>query len=140
MKKIYMLALLAFSFIGSIIAQDTLEVTPGIGTLNDAITANGKNKIYKLTAGEWYQLSAPIENDSLTPLVIVGGAPATAGGMIATLQTGDDVSSVPFGNMFVSKGNITLVNIYFVNADLSGQVAANFLTQSTTEARIMVDR
>jgi hypothetical protein len=53
MRKFYMITFLAFLFIGNIIAQDVLVVAPGLGTLNAAITANGGNKIYELTAGEW---------------------------------------------------------------------------------------
>ena len=138
MKKIYLFTLLAFSIIGKLQAQDIMVVAPGIGTLNDAVAANGGTKIYELTAGEWYGLSGPIENLDYH-LQIIGSEPAVAGGMPATLQTGSDVNGIAFDKMFDAKGNITLKNIYFVNADLSAQVAAQFLVQSKTDARVIVD-
>ncbi len=122
MRKFYMIALLAFLFIGNTIAQDVLVVEPGLGTLNAAIAANGGDKIYELTAGEWYGLDAPIENVDYH-LQIIGSAPAEAGGKPATLQTGSDVNGAVFSKMFDSKGDITLKNIFFVNADLNAQVA-----------------
>jgi len=139
MRKIYMLSLLAFSFVGNILAQDILVVTPGSGTLNAAVAANGGNKIYQLTAGEWYGLDAPIENVDYH-LQIIGSEPAVAGGKPATLQTGSDVNGAAFDKMFDAKGNITLKNIYFVNADLTAQVANQFLVQSKADSRVVIDR
>ncbi|MFA5814525.1 MAG: T9SS type A sorting domain-containing protein [Bacteroidales bacterium] len=139
MRKIYILTLLTFLFIGNTVAQNILVVTSGVGTLNAAIAANGGTKIYQLTAGEWYGLDAPIENIDYH-LQIIGSEPAVAGGMPATLQTGSDVNGVAFDKMFDAKGDITLKNIYFVNADLTAQVAQQFLVQSKTNARIIIDR
>jgi hypothetical protein len=138
MRKFYMLTLLAFIFAGSIIAQEILVVEPGEGTLNAAIAANGGNKIYELTAGEWYSLDAPIENVDYH-LQIIGSEPAEPGGMPATLQTGDDVNGATFARMFDAKGDITLKNIYFVNADLNGTVGNEWLTESDSAARIVID-
>ncbi len=139
MRKFYMITFLAFLFIGNIIAQDVLVVEPGLGTLNEAITANGGDKIYELTAGEWYGLDAPIENVDYH-LQIIGGAPEEEGGMPATLQTGTDVNGATFSKMFDAKGDITLKNIYFVNADINGQVANEWLVESDSAARIIVDK
>ena len=134
-----MLSFLTFLFVGNIIAQDILVVEPGLGTLNAAVAANGGNKIYELTAGEWYGLDAPIENVDYH-LIIIGSEPAEAGGKPATLQTGTDVNGATFGKMFDAKGDITLKNIFFVNADLNGQVAIEWLTESKMDARVIVDR
>ena len=123
----------------SAMAQQILVVEPGQGTLNAAITANGGNKIYQLKAGEWYGLDAPIENADYH-LQIIGQEPAVAGGMPATLQTGSDVNAAAFDKMFDAKGDITLRNIYFVNADLNAQVANQFLVQSKFGGRITIDR
>lgn len=120
-------------------AQTKIVVEPGVGTLNAAITANGGNAIYELKAGEWYQLNAIIENNGYH-LQIIGQEPAVAGGMPATLQTGDDAGGATFGTMFNSLGDITLKNIYFVNADLTGVIGGVFLTSSSTNSRIVVDR
>jgi len=139
MKKVYLLTLLAFLFMGMLQAQSVLVVTPGLGTLNDAVAANGGNKIYQLTAGEWYGLSAPIENVDYH-LQIIGSEPAVPGGMPATLQTGSDASGAAFNMMFNAKGDITIKNIYVVNADLSAVVAQQFIVQSKTDARVIVDR
>ena len=138
MRKFYMITFLAFLFMGNIIAQDVLVVAPGLGTLNAAITANGGTKIYELTAGEWYGLDAPIENVDYH-LQIIGSAPAEVGGMPATLQTGTDVNGVTFARMFDAKGDITLKNIFFVNADLNAQVANEWLTESKADGRIIID-
>jgi hypothetical protein len=139
MRKFYMITFLAFLFIGNIIAQDVLVVEPGLGTLNAAITANGGNKIYQLTAGEWYGLDAPIENVDYH-LQIIGSEPAVAGGKPATLQTGTDVNGATFAKMFDAKGDITLKNIFFVGADLNGQVETLWLEESKKDARIVIDR
>jgi hypothetical protein len=139
MRKFYMLAFFAFLFIGNIVAQEVLVVDPGVGTLNTAVATYGGDRIYELTAGEWYGLDAPIENVDYH-LQIIGSEPAEAGGMPATLQTGSDINGAAFGNMFDAKGDITLKNIYFVNADLNAQVANCFMTESKTGSRIIIDK
>jgi hypothetical protein len=138
MRKFYMLTLLAFLFLGNIIAQEVLVVAPGTGTLNAAIATYGGDRIYQLTAGEWYGLDAPIENVDYH-LQIIGGEPAEVGGKPATLQTGTDVNGAVFAKMFDSKGDITLKNIYIVNADLNAQVGFEMLIESKMDARIVID-
>jgi hypothetical protein len=138
MRKFYLLTLLAFLFAGNMIAQEILVVEPGAGTLNAAIAEFGGDRIYELTAGAWYGIDAPIENVDYH-LQIIGGAPAEEGGMPATLQTGSDVNGAVFARMFNAKGDITLKNIYFVNADLNAQVANEWLVESDSAARIIVD-
>ena len=103
MKNNSLLIALFFVLISTgVFAQDVLVVKPGVGTLNAAIEANGGDKIYQLTAGEWYGLSGPIENVGYH-LQIIGAAPAVEGGMPATLQTGSDINGVPFIKMFDAK-------------------------------------
>ena len=138
MKKIYLLTLFFSSLIVNLFSQEILVVQPGVGTLNAAIAANGGTKIYQLTAGEWYGLNGPIENVNYH-LQIIGSDPLVPGGQPATLQTGTDVNGLPFNKMFEAKGDITLKNIYFVNADLNGQIAPQFIVQSKTSARVVVD-
>lgn len=121
----------------SLLAQDTLVVEPGIGTLNAAIAEHKGNKIYQLKAGEWYQLDAVIENVDYH-LQIVGEIPQN-GGKPATLQTGNEAGGNVFGIMFNARGNITLKNIYFVNADLLGTIGRSFLQQLSTNGRTIVD-
>ena len=53
MRKFYMIALLAFLFIGTTIAQDVLVVEPGLGTLNAAVAANGGDNAVTGDARTW---------------------------------------------------------------------------------------
>lgn len=118
-------------------AQSILVVEPGIGTLNAAIAQHQGNRIYELKAGEWYQLDGVIENVDYH-LQIIGQKPVGSG-MPATLQTGADAQGNTFGIMFNARGNITLKNIYFVNADLMGTTGRSFLQQLSTNGRTIVD-
>lgn len=120
----------------SLYAQDVLVVDPGVGTLNAAIAEHGGNKVYELKAGQWYQIDAIIENDGYH-LQIIGEDPGD--GMPATLQTNADATGAVFNKMFDAKGNLTLKNIYFVNADLTGVVGERFMDQSGTDARTIIN-
>lgn len=120
-------------------AQSILVVESGSGTLNAAIKQYGGTRIYQLKAGEWYGLDAPIENVDYH-LQIIGAEPSVAGGMPATLQTGSNVNGGPLFQMFDAKGDLTLKNIYFVNADLTAQVANQFLSQGKENSRVIIDR
>lgn len=139
MKKLFKITLLvAFIFCMQLVnAQTILVVEPGDGTLNTAIDTYKGDRIYQLKANEWYGLSKPIENVDYH-LQIIGAEPAVKGGMPATLQTGSASGKV-FGYMFDAKGDITLKNIYFVNADLSGTLGGNFMRQSKNKARVIID-
>ncbi|MFZ4546351.1 MAG: T9SS type A sorting domain-containing protein [Bacteroidales bacterium] len=134
---IYLTVLLLF-FSLCAIAQSVLVVEPGIGTLNQAIKTYGGTRIYELKAGEWYQLNAIIENVGYH-LQIIGQEPAVKGGMPATLQTGYAAGSV-FTQMFDAKGDITIKNVYIMNADLLGVTGSVFLTNSKNEGRTIIDR
>ena len=133
--------ILTFCFWGVFLpdfGQEVLVVPEGIGTLNDAIDEYGGDRIYQLTAGKWYQLTEPIENDGYH-LQIIGSAPTEEGGMPATLQTGTTAEGAVMGAMFSSKGDITIKNIYLMNVDLTGTVGKDFLLQSKLYARVIVD-
>lgn len=120
-------------------AQTVLVVEPGTGTLNQAIKTYGGTRIYQLKAGEWYQLNAIIENVDYH-LQIIGQEPAIKGGMPATLQTGSDAGGAVFFQMFDAKGDITIKNVYIMNADLLGVTGYFFLTNSKNEGRTIIDR
>ena len=64
MKKKYfkniMLAICVL-FSHALIAQDTVTVAPGLGTLEAAIALDGGSKIYKLTAGAYYGLTSIVQ-------------------------------------------------------------------------------
>jgi hypothetical protein len=139
MRKMYTNAMLIIALLisGNLMAQDVLVVDPGIGTLNDAIAANLGNKIYQLKAGGFYQLTAIIENVDYHLQIV--GEDYNDVTMPATLQTGTTGEGAPFAQMFDAKGDITLKNIYLVNADLNGQTAGQILTQSKVGGRVVVD-
>jgi hypothetical protein len=140
MKNTFKITLLFAFLLCSLVgfSQTVLVVEPGVGTLNQAVATYGGTRIYQLKAGEWYGLNAPIENVDYH-LQIIGSEPAVSGGKPATLQTGSDVNGAPFASMFNAKGDITLKNIYVVNADLTAQVANHFVAESKTSARIIID-
>lgn len=139
MRKFFTLLMIGMLFpvlLTSLRAQDILVVEPGVGTLNAAIGEHGANKVYQLKAGEWYQLDAIIENDGYH-LQIIGEDPGD--GMPATLQTAADATGAVFARMFNAKGNITLKNIYFVNADLTGVIGDQFLEQAGVDGRTIIN-
>ena len=129
--------LIGFLSFSSINAQEVLVVAPGSGTLNDAIDEHGGDKIYQLQAGGWYGLSAIIENVDYHLQII--GEDYDDATLPATIQTGMTPESLPFGVMFDGKGDITLKNVYFVNADLNGQIPARFLMQSNVGGFVKID-
>lgn len=141
MKNKFSISLMAVLLISSLIiqAQSVMVVTPGYGTLNAAINANKGAKIYQLTAGEWYGLDGTIENVDYH-LQIIGSEPTVVGGLPATLQTGAGLDGVPFGTMFLAKGDITIKNVYIQNADNNSVVGNLFLNATKNGSRIIIDR
>ncbi len=139
MKKLYKIGMLFAALLISIsaIGQDVLVVPPGDGTLNTAIDANGGDKIYQLQAGEWYGLTKIIENVDYH-LQIIGEA-YDDDTMPATLQTGTTAEGLPFVNMFSAKGNLTIKNVYVMNADINGQTAANCIVQGDSASFLKLD-
>ncbi len=139
MKKFnYLLFLLiGLLFLAVTNAQEVLTVTPGLGTLNDAIEANGGDKIYELTAGAWYGLDAPIENVDYHLQII--GEEYDDMTMPATIQTGQDAAAVIFPVMFDAKGDITLENLYIMNSDITDQVGTDVLIESDSGATVIIN-
>jgi len=118
------------------LAQDVLVVEPGTGTLNEAIETHGGDKIYQLKAGEWYQLSAPIENVGYH-LQIIGETPVDDG-IPATLQT-NSASGAVFESMFNAKGHVTLKGLYIMNVDLLGTKGQYLINSSIEGNRVVID-
>jgi len=131
MKKIrYFLILCMLGINLAVTAQDTLDVAPGTGTLNAAIKANEGNKVYRLQNGyNGYYVLDEIINNTGFELTIVGGGKPDAGDtkptMPATVQT-SGTGGTPFSYMFDAFANITLKNIYFVDATADGVFNAQF--------------
>jgi hypothetical protein len=69
MKKIFIqssVIALCFVFGGAAFAQDTITVEAGLGTLEEAITTNKGDVVYKLRAGSLYILESIVEVSDLT--------------------------------------------------------------------------
>jgi hypothetical protein len=139
MKKFYKLTFLlaALMISGSLIAQDTLDVAPGATTLNAAITANGGDKVYRLEAAGWYGLDAIIENVDYHLQIV--GEDYDDSTLPATIQTGMTGEGVPFEHMFAAKGNLTLKNVYVMNADINGQIPNRCIVQSDSGSFVEID-
>lgn len=135
MKKIkYLLfGLVAFLFPLSLTAQTIVHVPPGLGTLNDSIKADG-SAIYLLQPGGWYGLNATLQ--ITTPVQIIGGD--TTAGMPAMIQTGSTTSGTTFAYMFVVHGNLTIRNVFLVNADLNNGIGIGTF-QITAPDRLLLD-
>jgi hypothetical protein len=122
----------------TLFAQTILDVTPGYGTLNAAITANQGNVIYRLQAGQWYGLNGIIENNGF-PLTIIGATPAQ-GQMPAEIQTGTNADGTVLSNMFNVIGDITIKNVFIVNANMNNSIGAGlFSVNSSTSIKIVLD-
>jgi len=136
MSRIVMFTIVIISLLfgGNLVAQE-ISVEPGYGTLNDAIAANGGNKVYKLQAGGWYGLSATV--DQTEPLTIIGETP-TNDQMPAILQTGFTAEGTTFGFMFTVGADLTVKNVFMVNADLNNSRGA-FPFLQNAKARIILD-
>src|ERR1035437_4500253 len=135
MKRIATFIVVLVALFNVNLISQIIDVQPGYGTLNNAIIANGGNKTYKLQAGGWYGLRAIIEINS--PITI-SGTPTTAGQMPAMIQTGSNPSGITFSNMFTVGADLTLRNIYLVNADLNNSYGPIVFNQMNP-ARIEMD-
>ncbi len=136
MKRIVLLSAIMLSVFPctTLFAQE-VNVAPGYGTLNDAVTTNGANKTYVLQAGKWYGLNATLQTPG--PISIIGQTPAP-GQMPAIVQTGDLSSGGPFHEMFDITGDFTMKNVFLVNADLSNVTGAWIFNQIAS-ARVVLD-
>ena len=135
MKKLFFLLLL---FSVSLFAQTYLDVTPGYGTLNAAITANQGNVIYRLAAGQWYGLNGIISNSGFN-LTIIGTTPTSATEMPAMIQVGSDANGVPFGNMISAFANVTLKNLFIVHANSNNIQAADAIVDMQAKCTVTMD-
>lgn len=130
------LFIVTFVAISTAKAQEVLVVDPGIGTLNAAINTHGGDKIYHLQAGEFYQIDAIIENNGFH-LQIIGQEPV-GDGAPAQIQT-NALGGVPFNHMFNALDDITLKNLYIINADFSGNIANRMLVVNKEGGKAVVD-
>src|ERR1035437_6245733 len=136
MKRIGMFTIVIVSFLfGSDLFCQEIVVPPGYGTLNDNITKNGANKIYKLQADKWYGLNAILQTPG--PITIIGETPAP-GQMPAIIQTGTNPDGSTFHEMFDITADFTMKNVFLVNADLNNTTGAWMFNQ-TANARIVFD-
>ncbi len=136
MKNIAIFIAVFIAFFSVKIVSQVINVTPGYGTLNTAITTNGWNKTYVLQAGGWYGLNATVEIDS--PITIIG-TPAQPGQMPAIIQTGATPAGATFGYMFAPVfADFTLKNVFIVNADLNNSVGS-FVFGQSAKARLVLD-
>lgn len=137
MKKIVRVTIVIVSFLfGVNLFAQVIDVQPGYGTLNDAITANGGDKIYKLKAGGWYGLNSIIENT--VPITIIGEHPA-AGQMPAIIQTGSASDGTVFTAMFLASANLTIKNVFLVNADLDNAIGHSVFMIEKNHTRVVLD-
>ena len=140
MKKLVavLAGILLFCFGGSALAQTYLDVAPGYGTLNDAVTANQGNVIYRLEAGGWYTLNGVIENNGFH-LTIIGTTPAP-GQMPAAIQTATKPDATVLEHMFDVIGDLTVKNVFIVNADANNTLGSGvFDIKTATPARVVFD-
>jgi hypothetical protein len=135
MKRIATFIFFILALFSVNLVSQVINVQPGYGTLNDAITANGGNKTYQLQAGGWYGLNTSLEINE--PITIIG-EPVSAGQMPAMIQTGSDPNGVSFSNMFTVRADFTIRNAFLINADLNNSYSPIVMNQ-TNPARIVFD-
>lgn len=143
MKKIFIQSCIAAMslFLGTaLIAQDTVVVDQGLGTLEAAIAANGGDKVYKLTAGSWYGLTSLYEVSDSTMgegngLVIIG---EETDGMPPIIQVGVDGGGSAFDALFRVLNDLTIKNVFLTAQDFSGVTGPGVLTLAN-EVTVILD-
>jgi|GEM_PF-871117 len=135
--NILTITLVTILFSISLFAQDIVNVEPGYGTLNDAVKANGGNKIYKLKAGGWYGLNAILETPA-EPIQIIGEEPSSSDQMYATIQVGASAEGATFNNLINIMGDITMKRVFLVTADLNNSVG-NWTLYQKADATVVLD-
>lgn len=143
MRKCYLLGLLTFITCQFAIGQrDTLEVASGIGTLNAAITEFGDTRIYKLAANGVYTTNNVllIEGD----VHIVGDDidihfPEVNSDYAPTLQVGTAATGSTLAALFNIAGDLTLKNLYLMNATSEGQLGVRVSQINADGAVVRVD-
>ena len=139
MKKSIISLAGVFLFSMALIAQTQLVVTPGVGTLNAAITAHQGNVIYVLQANGFYTLNAQIENNGF-PLTIIGQTPGT-GQMPAAIQAATNADGTVLNDMFNVVGNLTMRDVFIINANTQNTLGTGgvFTVSSPTAVTIILD-
>ena len=137
MKKLFIFLSIIILYANSF-AQTILQVAPGNGTLNSAIATNKGSVIYQLQAGQWYGLTAIIENPDFA-LTIVGEVPTSPTIMPAMIQIGSDETGQPFPNMFNVFNDLTLKNVFIVDANTNNIMSANGLIIAKNTCKIVID-
>jgi len=137
-----MLLALAFTAQDASAQGDTLDVAPGIGTLNDAVngdtTATGErlnpNRVYRLQRGlqAYYGMTGSIENRF--PLTIVAEEGDGPRPFLQPRVVGDG-SSRPFR----ARDHITLKGLHVTNKDDLDGFNTRVLRASAEDIRIVVD-
>ena len=149
MKKIYLgigfvLMALVFMTVDTIAQVRYVDVTPGIGTLNDAIagdtTETGdrvdpENTVYRLVRGDqaYYGLTGSIENSGF-PLTIVAEEGDGPRPFLQPRVVGDGSSRA-----FRPRGNITLKGLHVTNADDGGAINDRILRCSADDIVVTID-
>ncbi len=132
-KSVLLIAIFSIIFSTIIHSQTIVQVEPGIGTLNDAITANG-SATYVLKAGQWYGLNAMVQ--TISGISIIGETPAE-GQMPAIIQNGATSAGATFPFMFVIAADLTLKNVFIVNSDLNEGLGAGVIYQVASGKVVM---
>lgn len=123
------------------LAQRIVDVTQGVGTLNEFIRkdtlANGKrvdiNTIYRLQRGGFYLTNATIENTF--PLRIEAASGTGSPPRIYPAVVAGGISSLPFG----PKANLTLRGLYISNRDELGALVRGMVRVKADSVRIIID-
>ncbi len=137
MKKLF-ISLISLFFSATIFAQTYLDVEPGLGTLNAAITQNKGNVVYRLKAGGWYGLTGIIQNSTFK-LTIVGTTPPNDTTMPAMIQAGSDANGIPFANMIQAFDDVTLKNLFIVDANSNNIQAGGPVINVQATCTIKID-
>jgi len=141
-NSILIISVLFLFSMGNLYGQSIVNVTPGFGTLNEAIdgdtTAAGErndlNTIYVLESGGIYLLNGSIENSGY-PIHIEAAAGATERPqLIPGVPTGGG-SSRPFR----PKGDVTLKGLYITGQDELGGLTTRMLRVSRANLKIVID-
>ncbi len=128
-------------FIGTaLIAQDTVTVDQGLGTLEAAIAENGGDVVYKLTAGAWYGLTSIVEVNDTTMgdgngLVIIG---EKTDGLPATIQVGVDGAGAIFPMLIRTFNDLTIKNVFLSAQDFSGVAGPSIITMGGA-SKVVID-
>ena len=136
------LLLVACFSIPNLHAQDTIDVDPGLGTLQTAINQYGGDVVYRLEAGAHYELDGIINVSSQAfggsgkALTIIG---EESDGMPAIIQVGRTSRGAPEKSMFNCSANLTLRNLFLTGKDSEGTFCENIITMSAS-IRVVVDK